>query len=493
MKQTKTTTLKSNKIAPKSSPLLAKLPAPMNNGNKQMVKMAKTPVSMIHGGQKIHNEEKEVRQAEHGIAKHVVNPSSKKKHGDSHWEKIQKELTPWIRCMLSPFEYRAAQIPDANTFPSACFNIYFRGSFTVAVNTVDTSLGNSFAICVGTVYDSIYGYRGGNIVPSVDLDDLTTAKYFGCIVRGINNTTASSGIVYLPTNATQVLVLSSDDYAAFSPYLKLIRPVSASVKATCIGPSLTRSRMLYGSSYGRMGCLIDGFKTGCNFANLANGPNSIAVPATDTTGGATCVQVNYSPTDNVNYEYLDPRQTFDGTRDLMWQNNRGELWIMGTGLQTGEIIQYEVALGFEFQPSTGILDIVDATPSFTHPEEEARGENMCAVVPKAITSDMEDSRRQMETPGMDDSETFEKEKQKVKSGKMEISSKSIPDFNDTSSNAVRSFKRIAKETTSGKFVSESSQRSYGNFVDGVHNGYKKTKNLLKEIVGDLGGFTKFLL
>jgi len=332
-------------------------------------------------------------------------------------KKIENKLSPYVKSVLSPFEYAPSQIPDANTFPSATGSLTqkftieaIQASATngITPNVAMGHLGNSFAVCLGSYYGTptsgAYGDTwGGNLIPTyipnsnglvngVYAGGVCDVDFSGNVTNLFNRITGANTTISLIDNVAYGLQINSGVINGFGADVQLIRPVSAAIKAQCIGPALTMSGYLVGASIPNGGlCNGNSFDapTNVTFQAILNHPTAQIVPSID---GA--IQTNYSPTDNTNYEYMRPLDvTSDSYPDQPEVGNahKGELWIVGVGLQDGESILIEMTVGFEFIPSLAILDLVDVTPSWVHTNEMDQAENLAAVVPKVVKAEISDT------------------------------------------------------------------------------------------------------
>lgn len=421
-----------------------------SSANKGSKIIANPVTARMNTSKKEDNETKEIAQASSKLREHEKKGSSNLAH-KSHKQKLSSsDLSPYARALLSPFEFKCAQIPDANTYPSSTFNITKKWTFAAETNPVEPSLGVSFAVCIGSYFNkqSPY-YYGGNIIP---MGDANGTKLFGCYTPG-----PSGGDTFIMSNqtviSTAIQSVETTDFAA--SYVDLWRPVCAGVKVTCIGPALTKQGYLVGASFPRTGLSSNGASSGVTFNNILNHPTAIQSDAFDT------MEVHYSPTDNVNYEYLDPRNSYSSNIPLAWRDNRGELWIVGVGLQDAEQILIEVTIGVEFIPSLGVLNFIQVQPSWSSSHDMDQAENLDAVVPKAVTS--------------------------------QIESDVISVVEESGVTVHAPSKLLSAHTQYGISATKKTGNGVVGFLHDAREVYKESKGLLSEILHDIAPFAKHLL
>lgn len=419
---------------------------------KAIVKLAENSTSKLATTKKEDNESKTIVQAADKLREHEKHPHADHKKKESK-KLVKSDLSPYSRCLLSPFEFKAAQIPDANTFPSSTFNITQKFAFTADDNSTYTSLGTSFAICIGSRYQSsvVSPYLGGNILPMND-SSLTPVRTFGCYCTG-----PAGDSNYLFSGAASVETIVSTPLNSFaSDYIKMWRPVCAAIKVSLVGPALSKQGYMVGAVFPRQGISNNGATGGVNFNAILNHPTAQQVGAFDS------IQCNYAITDNVNYEYLDPRNLY--TAPTAWRDNRGELWVVGVGLQGNETVLVEVTVGVEMIPQSGILSFITPTPSWSNPIEKAQAENLESVTPKVFDVGMTNET----IDALETEDLFSHGISTV------LLTKNNRHTLDSQSRVLK-----AKNGTVG-------------FIEDVHATYKAGRSFLSDVLKDLEPFTKYL-
>jgi hypothetical protein len=297
------------------------------------------------------------------------------------------------------------------------------------------------------------------------------------------------GSTYItPTTNTAIYSSALNGIAAD---VLLWRVTKAAIKVWCVGPALTASGTLIGCSFPRQGANTNGSTGGINWSNILNSPGCIMMPAASTAMGDAALEVHYSPTDEKCYNYVDP-SNIPTSLAQSWTQNLGELWVMGSGLQTGESIWIECVLGLECIPASSIVQFVDSTPSFVHTNEMDQAENIAAVMPKSVKGSVNDE----EFMSSESSDSTSNDLKNLPPNlKLALTRKtnlpvSLKDFDeDMSNNKSFGSVSVAPLGTGGtRFLPEVSKAlKEGKEV------VKDVGSVLKEVVSQISNFSQFLL